>query len=222
MAAKAAAATTSFYGRRRDFPTVAVVPKTASLYIPRTKFCICNSSEGDDISTTTTTTTTSDETKHNEEETTVEVQEEPQSFISALNVDKAMRGLPISGFDYYTTLGLPRGCSYDEVTVAYKKKLEQVMNEGLDEEECSKRVDLFKESHAILSSVEDRRLYDWSLSRMGNPETYVWPFEVDITQTPTELPPPQEEEDVGPTRAVGYFLLGWIVLALALSIALNR
>lgn len=221
MAATATAAATSVYGQR-DFRTVAVVPKIGYVNIPRriarSKFCICSSSEGDEISTTTTT----NETEEKEEESTVEVKEEPQFFVSALNVEKAMRGIPISGFDYYGTLGLQRGCSYDEVTVAYKKKLEEVMNEGLDEEECSKRVDLLKESHSILSSVEDRRLYDWSLSRNGNPETYVWPFEVDITQTPTELPPPQEEEDVGPTRAVGYFLLGWIVLAFALSIALNR
>ncbi|KAK1369387.1 NAD(P)H-quinone oxidoreductase subunit U, chloroplastic [Heracleum sosnowskyi] len=222
MAATAtAAAATSVYGPP-DFRTVAVVPKIGYVNIrrrvARSKFCICSSSEGDEISTTTTT----NETEEKEEESTVEVKEEPQFFVSALNVEKAMRGIPISGFDYYGTLGLQRGCSYDEVTVAYKKKLEQVMNEGLDEEECGKRVDLLKESHSILSSVEDRRLYDWSLSRNGNPETYVWPFEVDITQTPTELPPPQEEEDVGPTRAVGYFLLGWIVLAFALSIALNR
>lgn len=218
MAATAAAATTSIYGRR-DFRTIAVlVPKIGYVNIPRiamSKFCICSSSEGDEISTTTTTTTTN-ETEEKEEESTVEVKEEPQFFVSALNVEKAMRGIPISGFDYYGTLGLQRPCSYDE------KKLQEVMNEGLDEEECSKKVDLLKESHSILSSVEDRRLYDWSLSRNGNPETYVWPFEVDITQTPTELPPPQEEEDVGPTRAVGYFLLAWIVLGFTLSIALNR
>lgn len=48
-----------------------------------------------------------------------------------------------------------------------------------------------QEAHSILSSVEDRRLYDWSLARNGNPDSYVWPFEVDITQTPTESPPPQ-------------------------------
>ncbi|GKF25289.1 hypothetical protein Tco_0081183 [Tanacetum coccineum] len=84
----------------------------------------------------------------------------------------------------------------------------------------------FQESYTILSSVEDRRLYDWSLARNGNPDRYAWPFEVDITQTVTvnspDTPPPQEPEDTEPTRLVGYFLLTWIILSIALSIALNR
>ncbi|KAL1833822.1 hypothetical protein ACET3Z_003473 [Daucus carota] len=220
-ATAAAAATTSVHGLR-DFQTVAVLPKIGYVNIPRlarSRFCICSGSEADEITTATATTTTTSET---DGESTVEVQEEPESFISALNAEKAIRGIPIAGFDYYETLGLQKSCSIDEVTAAYKKKLEEVMNEGLEEEECSKRVDLLKESHSILSSVQDRRLYDWSLSRNGNPETYVWPFEVDSTPTSTELPPPQEEEDVGPTTAVGYFLLGWVVLSITLSIALNR
>lgn len=94
MAATAATATTSIYGRR-DFRTVALVPKTGFVNIrriARSKICICSSSEDDDISTTTTTTK---ETEEKEEETTVEVQDEPQSFISALNVEKAMRGIRI-------------------------------------------------------------------------------------------------------------------------------
>lgn len=48
-----------------------------------------------------------------------------------------------------------------------------------------------QESYAVLSSEEERRLYDWSLARSEKPDRYVWPFEVDITQTPTEPPPPQ-------------------------------
>lgn len=95
MAASAAAATTSIYVHR-DFRTVAVVPKVCHVNIQRiarSKFCIC-SSEGDEISTTTVTSTTN-ETTEKEEESTVEVQEEPQFFISALNVEKAMRGIRI-------------------------------------------------------------------------------------------------------------------------------
>lgn len=48
-----------------------------------------------------------------------------------------------------------------------------------------------QESHSILSSVEERRLYDWSLARTGKGENYTWPFEVDITQTPRGDPPPR-------------------------------
>lgn len=48
-----------------------------------------------------------------------------------------------------------------------------------------------QESYAILSSEEERRFYDWSLARSDKPDRYVWPFEVDITQTPTQPPPPQ-------------------------------
>lgn len=43
----------------------------------------------------------------------------------------------------------------------------------------------------ILSSVEERRMYDWSLARIGEPDKYSWPFEADITQIQTQLPPPK-------------------------------
>lgn len=53
---------------------------------------------------------------------------------------------------------------------------------------------MFQESYTILSSVEDRRLYDWSLARNENPDRYAWPFEVDITQTinSPDTPPPAQ------------------------------
>ncbi|KAL2237234.1 UNVERIFIED_CONTAM: NAD(P)H-quinone oxidoreductase subunit U, chloroplastic [Sesamum indicum] len=129
----------------------------------------------------------------------------PPSLISALNVEKALRGIVLGGLltmfcfrgaaisdtDHYGMLGLGTGCSYDQVNVAYKNKVAEVMDKGLAEEELSKELDLLKQSHSILSSVEERRLYDWSLARSGKPDRYMWPFEVDITQTPTEEPPPR-------------------------------
>ena len=93
-ATAAAAATTSVHGLR-DFQTVAVVPKIGYVNIPRlgrTKFCICSSSEADEITATATTTTTNE----TDGESTVEVQEEPESFISALNAEKAIRGIRIN------------------------------------------------------------------------------------------------------------------------------
>jgi len=50
--------------------------------------------------------------------------------------------------------------------------------------------DQVQESYTILSTEEERRLYDWSLARSEKPDRYVWPFEVDITQAPKGTPPP--------------------------------
>ncbi|MCH93343.1 DnaJ domain family protein [Trifolium medium] len=72
-----------------------------------------------------------------------------------------------------------------------------------------------------MSSPDERRMYDWSLAREGNTEKFIWPYEVDVSELQKGDPPPQEPEDVGPTRLVGYFLLGWILLAIVLSIGLN-
>uniref|UniRef100_A0A0V0H188 Putative ovule protein n=1 Tax=Solanum chacoense TaxID=4108 RepID=A0A0V0H188_SOLCH len=102
-----------------------------------------------------------------------------------------------------------------------QKKVEEIMNEGLVEEELNKKLQLLKESYSILSTPEERRLYDWSLVRSEAPDDYKWPFEVDPTPPSTGTPPPQEAEDVEPTILVGYFFLGWFVLAAVLSIALN-
>ncbi|CAN6456021.1 unnamed protein product [Victoria cruziana] len=144
------------------------------------------------------------------------------SIITADNVQKALRGIAITTVDHYGRLGIPRGASYDQVNVAYKRKCEDLMYEEPDEEQAEKGLALLKESYAVLSTQEERRLYDWSLARSEKPDRYVWPFEVDITQSPSEPPPPQEPEDVGPTRLVGYFFLGWFVLSIVMSIALNR
>ncbi|XAR57568.1 hypothetical protein NMG60_11025755 [Bertholletia excelsa] len=156
------------------------------------------------------------------EETPVELPKGPPSLISALNVERALRGIPITDVDHYARLGLQRGCPYDQVYMAYNNKAEELTRQGLDEEELDQKLELLKESYSVLSNEEERRFYDWSLARSENADTYAWPFEVDITQTPTGSPPPQEPEDVGPTRVVGYFAVGWLILAFTLSIALNR
>ncbi|KAL5225914.1 hypothetical protein ABZP36_012553 [Zizania latifolia] len=144
----------------------------------------------------------------------------PYSLISAANVQKAMRGLAITESDHYGRLGITRLASTDEVKAAYEKRCEELNKKGLEEEEINKEHDLLKESFTILSTEEERRLYDWSLSRSGKPERYVWPFEVD----PLELAPdpPKELEDEFPTKLVGYFFLAWFILSVALSVTLNR
>ncbi|KAF7064303.1 hypothetical protein CFC21_070653 [Triticum aestivum] len=103
----------------------------------------------------------------------------PYSLISAANVQKAMRGLgarflfdlyAITDADHYGRLGITRLASTDEVKAAYEKRCEQLNKQGLEEEEISKEHDLLKESFTILSTEEERRLYDWSLERNGQPE----------------------------------------------------
>ncbi|KAL4564471.1 hypothetical protein LXL04_028535 [Taraxacum kok-saghyz] len=182
------------------------------------KFCVRSSV--DDVPSSSAATTEVE----GAEESQIEVPKGPPSLISALNVEKALRGIAITDADHYGILGLKKGCSYDQVKVAYDVKLGELMNQGLEQEELTKKLDLLKESYSILSSVQERRLYDWSLARSENPDRYAWPFEVDISQTidSPDTPPPQEPEDVGPTRFVGYFLLTWIILSLTLSVAFNR
>lgn len=144
------------------------------------------------------------------------------SLISTDNVQKALRGIAITDADHYGRLDITRGTSYDEVTVAYKKKCEELLNKGLPEEDAKKEMELLKESFEILSSEEERRLYDWSLGRSENPDRYMWPYETDFTQISPEDPPPGEPENVGPTRLVGYFFLAWLLLSFVLSVTLNR
>ncbi|KAF3944622.1 hypothetical protein ACB098_01G088300 [Castanea mollissima] len=155
-------------------------------------------------------------------ESSIEAPKEPPSLISALNVERAFRGIPITDVDHYGLLGLQRGCSLEQVQVAYRSKVEELTKQELDEEELNKKVELLKESYTILSTEEERRLYDWSLTRSENPNRYAWPYEVDETPATKDPPPPQEPEDVGPTRLVGYFMLGWFILSVILSIGLNR
>uniref|UniRef100_A0A1J3FBV8 NAD(P)H-quinone oxidoreductase subunit U, chloroplastic n=1 Tax=Noccaea caerulescens TaxID=107243 RepID=A0A1J3FBV8_NOCCA len=151
-----------------------------------------------------------------------EAPKESPSLISALNVDRALRGLPITDVDHYGRLGLPRKCSYDQVRVGYQERVKELMEQGLDEEQLKNKMELVKESYTILSTVEERRMYDWSIARSEKAERYVWPFEVDIMEPSREEPPPQEPEDVGPTRILGYFIGAWLVLGVTLSIAFNR
>uniref|UniRef100_A0A0F7CZC7 Chaperone DnaJ-domain superfamily protein n=1 Tax=Pelargonium hortorum TaxID=4031 RepID=A0A0F7CZC7_PELHO len=179
---------------------------------PRRYLSIIRNS-GDAPSPTTTTSDSSD----------IELPEGPPSLISALNVERALRGIPITDINYYGELGIPRSCRSEEViTAAYKSKVDEALKqEGVDGDEVNKKLEILKESYRVLSSAQERRLYDWSLSRSENPETYSWPFEVDDTVTAKGDPPPGEPEDFGPTRLVGYSFLVWLLLSIVVSITLN-
>ncbi|XP_022731450.1 NAD(P)H-quinone oxidoreductase subunit U, chloroplastic isoform X3 [Durio zibethinus] len=222
MAVSSTTATLYISGNSLHAPT----PKNGSIFLNTIRFAtkqrrLSIRSSGDVSSETPATEAES-------EKSIDEAPKGPPSLISALNVERALRGITITDADHYGRLGLQRGCSYEQVTVAYKNEVDELLNQGLDEVELSKKMDLLKvslkdnESYSILSSGEERRMYDWSLARSEQPDIYAWPFEVDITQTPREDPPPEEPEDVGPTRLVGYFMLVWLILSFVLSIALAR
>ncbi|KAE9603666.1 putative DnaJ domain-containing protein [Lupinus albus] len=186
---------------------------TISFTLKLPRFCLRSSN---DVSAETTAT------EVDSEESSIEVPREPFSLISALNVERALRGIPITDADHYGRLGIARGCPFDKVAVAYNNKVQELKSEGLEEEELNKQLELVKESYTILSSEDERRIYDWSLARSENTDRYMWPYEVDITQIQKGGdPPPREPEDVEPTRLVGYFLLAWVMLSFVLSIGLN-
>ncbi|KAF2304279.1 hypothetical protein GH714_029289 [Hevea brasiliensis] len=83
-------------------------------------------------------------TEVEELETSIEAPEGPPSLISALNVERALRGIPITDIDYYGRLGIERGCSFEEVTIAYKSKVEELLNQGLDEEDVRQKMEHLK------------------------------------------------------------------------------
>ncbi|KAH7861529.1 hypothetical protein Vadar_027400 [Vaccinium darrowii] len=181
------------------------------------KFAV-RSTDGASEETTATATQTELEA---ESESPIELPKGPPSVISSLNVERALRGIPITDVDYYGSLGIQKGCSNDQVYAAYKNKVEEFTNKGLDEEELNKKLELLKESYSVLSNPQERRMYDWCIARSTNPDNYLWPYEVDETKKSSE-PIPEDPEDVGPTRLVGYFFSAWLLLAVVLSIALSR
>ncbi|MED6144543.1 hypothetical protein PIB30_016589 [Stylosanthes scabra] len=185
----------------------------------RCRCCIMRASSND-VSADTSVSAT--EVDPETEESSIEVPKESPSLISALNVERALRGIPITDADHYGRLGIPRDFPIDKVVVAYKNKVQELEGQGLEEEELNKELELLKESFRILSSVDERRIYDWSLARAQSADTYIWPYEVDKTSlTSKEEPPAQEPENVQPTRLVGYFILAWVAVSFVASIALN-
>uniref|UniRef100_A0A0F7CZC3 Chaperone DnaJ-domain superfamily protein n=1 Tax=Erodium trifolium TaxID=337410 RepID=A0A0F7CZC3_9ROSI len=213
MAVSSAAAAVSLSPRNFPPAKVTFTKSTSFSTRPSRRFVSTIRNSGDVPEEASTTTTL---------DTGIEVPEGPPSLISALNVERALRGLPITDKDYYGLLGLPRSCRSEEVIAgAYKTKVEDVLSRDLVEEEVTTKLELLKEACRVLSTAEERRLYDWSLSRSANPDSYSWPFEVDETVASRGEPPAQEPEDVGPTRVVGYVFLGWLIVSFIMSALLN-
>lgn len=146
----------------------------------------------------------------------------PTSLISLSNIQRALVGEGLPTADHYAVLGVPRGTTYEEISKAFREKCEDLLQQGLDEDVIRKRLQTLKGSYEVLSSVEQRRLYDWSLIQSERRDgTYRWPYEADITQSTCAPGPPRDPEDEEAIRKVGYFFLGWFILSLILMTLLK-
>lgn len=144
------------------------------------------------------------------------------SLLTLSNINKALCGEDLITPDHYATLGLPRGASYEEVRRAFRERFERVVQQGTDEDAIREKLRILKDSYEVLSSEEQRRLYDWSLLHSESLDgKYRWPYEADITQRTSGPGPPKAPEDEEAIRRVGYFFLGWFILSCILSLVLK-
>lgn len=144
------------------------------------------------------------------------------SLISYENIRKALKGEALTTPDHYGILGLAPAASYQEVEIAFRKRCEAVLQQGQPEEEMRRQLRALKGSYDVLSSAEERRLYDWSLLQLKNSQArYAWPFEADITQTECDpFPPPRPVDEEG-IRRVRNFFLGWLALSVVLNLLIK-
>eukprot|EP00850_Spirogloea_muscicola_P011718 SM000073S21494 [mRNA] locus=s73:619422:622533:- [translate_table: standard] len=70
---------------------------------------------------------------------------------------------------------------------------ELAASQGLEEGAARQQLRLLEDALDLLTSDEERRLYDWALERQGNSGgQYVWPYEADITQSQVQGTPPRK------------------------------
>ncbi|CAM6102867.1 unnamed protein product [Calypogeia fissa] len=129
--------------------------------------------------------------------------------------------------DHYRVLKIPFGSSVEKIAEAYKNRVEELKaleneigKEAVDEELRSLQV-----SYNILNSEEERKVYDWVLQRYNHRlrDTYIWPYETDITQryTNKEPPPVMRSFDQEGNNRLGLFLLGWVIISIIFSATMN-
>ncbi|KAH7447977.1 hypothetical protein KP509_01G130500 [Ceratopteris richardii] len=144
------------------------------------------------------------------------------SLISYANIQKAFKGEALSTPDHYAILGLAPGATYQEVETAFRLSCEALLQQGLEEEEIQKRLQILRDSHDILSSEKERRLYDWSLLQLSNSDgVYAWPYEADITQSECDSGPGMPPVDEEGVRKVQNFFLGWLALSVVLNLLIR-
>ncbi|KAL7187009.1 hypothetical protein ACSBR1_037139 [Camellia fascicularis] len=116
--AAAAAASVVYISRRQN-----VASSWASRRKRRRRSCCCPFFSQSRIITTTFPTKppkyvircTATGNPSPETETPVEVPKGPPPLISALNVERALRGIPITDVDHYGRLGIQKSCPFDQV-----------------------------------------------------------------------------------------------------------
>lgn len=60
----------------------------------------------------------------------------------------------------------------------------------------------------LLTSEEERRLYDWSLLRKATHSVdYAWPFEADISQRLPDSPPLSVSQSLSPVNCQAYYAI---------------
>ncbi|CAI5999067.1 unnamed protein product [Closterium sp. NIES-64] len=130
--------------------------------------------------------------------------------------------------DHYKRLGVSRNANNAEIFKAFEARCEQLTsNPNLDEEAARQQLLSLEVSLDVLTSEEERRLYDWAIIRaeQGSAADYVWPFETDVTQKNFTQgvgnpPRPMTPDDPEGTAKLGYFLLAWFAVSCVLSLTL--
>lgn len=119
--------------------------------------------------------------------------------------------------DHYGRLGVAREASAGEIRRTYRKLLVETEGKDIPGEEKDAIVRGLRESYELLTSVEERRLYDWSLDRSVN-DVYVWPHESDVTQRDYAPATYTNEADAEGNKTHAYFYLGWFALSVILNV----
>ncbi|KAL2643280.1 hypothetical protein R1flu_010867 [Riccia fluitans] len=146
----------------------------------------------------------------------------PTSLVSRTSQLDSLEGAAgIVKVNHYAILGVPVGASTSQIAQAFKARCEKVMDRKDQDEEASKaELRSLQIAFEVLTSEEERRVYDWALKRYENREgSYIWPYETDITQryNPKEIPAVMRSFDEEGNQKVATFLLGWLVIAFLMS-----
>ncbi|XP_073394075.1 NAD(P)H-quinone oxidoreductase subunit U, chloroplastic isoform X2 [Physcomitrium patens] len=106
-----------------------------------------------------------------------------KSLINEENILSAISGRNIIVEDHYGRLRVNPEASSSEIVKAYQERCAEVRQQNLGESEAQEILNKLKDSVDLLTSEEERRLYDWCLLRKATHTVdYAWPYEADLTQ----------------------------------------
>ncbi|EFJ05357.1 hypothetical protein SELMODRAFT_163076 [Selaginella moellendorffii] len=97
---------------------------------------------------------------------------------------------------HYEFLGITPEADTEEIKVAYRKLSKQYHPDSttLPLEVAGKKFLRLKEAYNVLSSEDDRKLYDWHLAQEASKARggrFIWPYEVDRSQRRESSKPPK-------------------------------